>query len=108
MHQLQFFAAGINYKKTEASIRGQFAIATEQYRALINDARQNGITELMVISTCNRTEIYGLATSENELVDLLCSKTTGSKETFNQLCYCLLYTSPSPRDRTRSRMPSSA
>ena len=25
-----------------------------------------------------------------------------------QLCTCLLYTSPSPRDRTRSRMPSSA
>ena len=25
-----------------------------------------------------------------------------------QLCICLLYTSPSPRDRTRSRMPSSA
>ena len=27
---------------------------------------------------------------------------------FAQLGYCLLYTSPSPRDRTRSRMPSSA
>ena len=27
------------------------------------------------------------------------------KETMNS---CLLYTSPSPRDRTRSRMPSSA
>ena len=26
----------------------------------------------------------------------------------NRLCSCLLYTSPSPRDRTRSRMPSSA
>ena len=26
----------------------------------------------------------------------------------DQLLYCLLYTSPSPRDRTRSRMPSSA
>ena len=26
----------------------------------------------------------------------------------NKLCACLLYTSPSPRDRTRSRMPSSA
>ena len=25
-----------------------------------------------------------------------------------KLCACLLYTSPSPRDRTRSRMPSSA
>ena len=27
---------------------------------------------------------------------------------FALLCVCLLYTSPSPRDRTRSRMPSSA
>ena len=25
-----------------------------------------------------------------------------------EYCNCLLYTSPSPRDRTRSRMPSSA
>ena len=25
-----------------------------------------------------------------------------------RVMYCLLYTSPSPRDRTRSRMPSSA
>ena len=27
---------------------------------------------------------------------------------FDQIYSCLLYTSPSPRDRTRSRMPSSA
>ena len=27
---------------------------------------------------------------------------------FGQLCICLLYTSPSPRDSLRSRMPSSA
>ena len=26
----------------------------------------------------------------------------------HHICHCLLYTSPSPRDRTRSRMPSSA
>ena len=33
----------------------------------------------------------------------------GSKDVaFNQEISCLLYTSPSPRDRTRSRMPSSA
>ena len=35
--------------------------------------------------------------------------TTGSKpRVIGQLKNCLLYTSPSPRDRTRSRMPSSA
>ena len=27
---------------------------------------------------------------------------------FTPVCTCLLYQSPSPRDRTRSRMPSSA
>ena len=30
------------------------------------------------------------------------------KETLGDLKACLLYTSPSPRDRTRPRMPSSA
>ena len=30
------------------------------------------------------------------------------KEAIQELRHCLLYTSPSPRDRTRSRMPSSA
>ena len=31
-----------------------------------------------------------------------------AKEAAEQSHRCLLYTSPSPRDRTRSRMPSSA
>ena len=29
-------------------------------------------------------------------------------EGYDDIPHCLLYTSPSPRDRTRSRMPSSA
>ena len=34
--------------------------------------------------------------------------TPGSGRRTDFMNYCLLYTSPSPRDRTRSRMPSSA
>ena len=37
------------------------------------------------------------------LTELLGDTTDGHK-----VSHCLLYTSPSPRDRTRSRMPSSA
>ena len=33
---------------------------------------------------------------------------TGIEDIYDQFVSCLLYTSPSPRDRTRSRMPSSA
>ncbi len=82
-----FFAAGINYKKTEAAIRGQFAINSDQYKQLIHDAKQTGIQELLVISTCNRTEIYGLAPNANALIQLLCSQTQGSVETFKKLAY---------------------
>ena len=45
---------------------------------------------------------------------LLCAGFSASALAHNPMCECkaidacLLYTSPSPRDRTRSRMPSSA
>jgi len=40
--------------------------------------------------------------------DLLAVPTAGSAVLDARVVGCLLYTSPSPRDRTRSRMPSSA
>ena len=39
---------------------------------------------------------------------LLLGESGSGKTTLLSLICCLLYTSPSPRDRTRSRMPSSA
>lgn len=83
----QFFAAGINYKKTDASIRGQFAVNPEQYALILCKAAQAGIRELFVLSTCNRTEIYGLAPDAETLMALLCSQTTGSIEDFTELAY---------------------
>ena len=82
-----FFCAGINYKKTDASVRGCFAINLTQYASLLNKARQAGLKELFVLSTCNRTEIYGLAHTACELTQLLCSETSGSLETFKELAY---------------------
>ena len=35
-------------------------------------------------------------------------ESVGLDSIFNIACICLLYTSPSPRDRQKSRMPSSA
>ena len=82
-----FYIAGISYKKIEAETRGQFAINTEQYHALINKATAFGIREFFILSTCNRTEIYGLADDVRRLVDLLCSETVGSTESFLNASY---------------------
>ena len=83
----QFFVAGINYKKTDAAIRGEFAVSADKYASLLEKAGAFGLQELFVLSTCNRTEIYGLASDANTLINLLCSETVGDADTFRQLCY---------------------
>ena len=83
----QFFVAGINYKKTDAAIRGEFAVSSDKYASLLEKAAALGLQELFVLSTCNRTEIYGLAADANILINLLCSETVGNADTFRQLCY---------------------
>ena len=82
-----FYIAGINYKKTDASVRGSFAIHNNQYHSLLKKAAGKNITEVFIVSTCNRTEIYGVAENAEELIQLLCSETTGSIETFKKLAY---------------------
>ena len=82
-----FFVAGINYKKTDAALRGQFAISTDKYANILDLASQYNLNELFVISTCNRTEIYGFAESADQLCALLCSQTEGDVETFKSIAY---------------------
>ena len=84
---LNFFIAGINYKKTDAAVRGSFAVSNDQYSKLLQQARTMGLTEVFVVSTCNRTEIYGFANDVNQLIGLLCSFTEGDAETFTRLSY---------------------
>ena len=64
----------------------------------------------MSASLLSVTELSTHIDSENGLVRALdrVSFDVSAGETFALLGDCLLYTSPSPRDRTRSRMPSSA
>lgn len=83
----KFFVAGINYKKTNASVRGSFAINNEQYAELLSLAPSYGIQELFVLSTCNRTEIYGFAEHADQLINLLCTQTEGNIDIFKKLSY---------------------
>ena len=82
-----FYISGISYKKIEAELRGQFAINNDQYLELLNKAASYGIREFFVLSTCNRTEIYGFAGDITQLTGLLCSETTGEPYLFLQSAY---------------------
>ncbi len=82
-----FFIAGINYKKTDANLRGQYAVNNEQYGELLSLASSHGVKELFVLSTCNRTEIYGFAENKESLCNLLCTQTKGTLQTFKEIAY---------------------
>jgi glutamyl-tRNA reductase len=82
-----FWVAGINYKKADAAVRGLFAVQNEHYANILDEAVANGLTEVFILSTCNRTEIYGFAGSPSQLIDLLCNQTAGNKEMFLQSAY---------------------
>lgn len=82
-----FFVVGVNYKKTDATRRSLFAIGDEQYENILSEAICLGLTDLFVLSTCNRTEIYGFAEDANTFSNLICNYTEGSKKLFDEIAY---------------------
>ncbi len=65
MHGL-FKALTISHKKASLQIRGQIALNEEESKALMLKIRETfDVSEVLVLSTCNRTEIYYC--SENDL-----------------------------------------
>lgn len=82
-----FFVVGINYRKSDAAIRGLFSINEDQYRNILSKATDYNVKELIILSTCNRTEIFGFTDDASNLINLLCSETKGSSEIFKGICY---------------------
>ncbi|AKA35107.1 glutamyl-tRNA reductase [Flagellimonas lutaonensis] len=82
-----FYAVGLSYKKADAEIRGRFSLDVPAIDSLLITAKRQGIDGLMVISTCNRTELYGFAQHPFQLIKLLCDHTQGTIEAFQDVAY---------------------
>lgn len=84
---LTFYAIGISYKKADAEMRGKFSLDAFSKEALLKQAQLEKIESLFLISTCNRTEIYGFAEHPFQLIKLLCDNSLGSVEEFQKVAY---------------------
>lgn len=82
-----FYAIGLNYKKADAEIRGHFSISETAQQSILAAAKAKGISSLSLLSTCNRTELYGFADDASQLIHLLCEHTQGTIEEFEQVAY---------------------
>ena len=82
-----FFAIGLNYKKADAEVRGRFSVSENVQKEILIASKQSAVRSLTLISTCNRTELYGFAQKAKDLVTLLCEHTTGSISEFEKVAY---------------------
>ncbi|MCQ0111483.1 glutamyl-tRNA reductase [Zhouia amylolytica] len=82
-----FYAVGISYKKADAETRGRFSLDTVGKERLLVQAKDEGLESLLVISTCNRTEVYGFAQHPFQLIKLICDNSNGTVEEFQQVGY---------------------
>lgn len=82
-----FYAVGISYRTADLETRGLFSLGSTQCTALLEEAKSKGITELLINTTCNRTELYSYTETPEKLVALLCKHSRGSLSTFEKLGY---------------------
>ena len=77
-----FCIVGINYRKSDMHIRGRFSLSADQTTHVLKQALAKNITGCLALSTCNRTEIYGISNNPNVFAELLCENTSNQLEDF--------------------------
>lgn len=82
-----FYQIGLNYQKADENTRGLFSLDDSSQKLLLKKALEEGIDGLLVISTCNRTELYGFAKHPYQLIKLLCDHTKGTLSNFENVSY---------------------
>ena len=81
-----FVIIGVNYHNADTSTRSNFAVSDAVYDRIAELAVKKGVGNIFVLSTCNRTEVYGIAPAET-LIEMLCTATGNTVPGFRQHGY---------------------
>ena len=84
-----FYTIGISYKTANLNTRGKFSLSNEQCLSLLKEAKEKSIKEILINTTCNRTEIYAYAEHPYQIIKLLCAHSGGELSVFEQLGFIL-------------------
>ena len=86
-HPQTFFVAGISFKKTDIRLRSKFAFAPDQCSTIYDKTDADCSPNYFILSTCNRTEIYGFAPCKYVLSSFFKRHTNASPEEVNRYVY---------------------
>ena len=69
---MSFFALGVNHQTASVELREQIAFNPEKLSALLAEQSQHPeLNDLVVVSTCNRTEVYAISEHPEQVLDWL-------------------------------------
>ncbi len=77
-----FFLVGIDHRSATVDIREKFSLSEAQASHIIHDYKKLGGDGIMVVSTCNRTEIYAFGNCPRDIISLFCKHTEVEVEMF--------------------------
>ena len=86
---IRYYVVGVSYKNADLITRGKFSLSKSKVSLLLKQAKADGLNELMVISTCNRTELYGIVENPKILIEYLCKFSDGDQAQFYEKGYIL-------------------
>ncbi|GAB7087322.1 glutamyl-tRNA reductase [Marinifilum fragile] len=85
----KLFVLGISYRKTALDVRGMFSLSSEDQENLLKEAKEQQIEGMVIISTCNRTEIYAHSSEVQIITDLFLKYCKGNRNDLNYNGYTL-------------------
>jgi glutamyl-tRNA reductase len=83
-HIEHYAVVGINHWSAQVAIREKFALKQQTCKLLLQDARMHGIGDLLVITTCNRTELLTLKENTEQVIRLFLRYTRGTRQELTQ------------------------
>jgi len=88
---MPLFALGINHQTASVSLREKVAFSSESFLDAYHQLlAQHGVLEAVIVSTCNRTEIYCHVDQQNcqVVIDWFCHFHRINEEELNKSLYC--------------------
>ena len=84
-----FIALGINHKTASVDLREKVAFLPESLALALQSAcASTGVSELAILSTCNRTEFYGWSDNKQAIIDWLSQQRQLSLSELQSSIYC--------------------
>ena len=84
-----FVVVGVSFEKAHLGVREKFTITPERHSMFYEAAISNGVDHCVLLSTCNRTEVYAWSDNPTEITNLFLQTTQAENWAFQDFGYVM-------------------